>query len=463
MSTSLRGRLLRHLMPALLLSWVLGSAVALFTASYFTQRAYDRSMLDDAQLVAAHLRQQDGRLVLEASVDDLHAILYDATETLYFAVLDGRGRLVAGTHGLRPEAPLDDSELQYADMRLHRSKLKAVVLTRQNPLPYRVIVAVTTGSRDTLLNSLFIASIVPQAMLLLALVLWLRRLISRELQPLSQLRRSIESRDSDDLSPLPRDLAADSASSDVRALSGAIDGLLKRVAQSMQAQREFAGNVAHELRTPLAGVRIAASYGLAQPEPAQWREQLEVVLRGEQRASHLIDQLLALALAHEASANLQLKPLLINDCVRELALNWLPRADQAGFELVASGLDTATLVMADQGLLEGLVNNLLDNALRYGRNPEGGENSLSIVLSRVAGEVWLSVIDCGPGIAPEQNARLRQRWRQGETASRSGVGLGLAICDRFAQLMRARLVLDAGFAGSGLRASVVFEAVAQPH
>ncbi|MDM4765175.1 sensor histidine kinase [Pelomonas sp. SE-A7] len=460
--TSLRTRLLRHLTPALLLAWVLGSLVGLYTAAYFTKLAYDRSMLDDAQLLAAHVKLRDGKLKLEVSDEDMQSILYDATETNYYAVLAADGRLVAGTRGLILPEELDGNEIQYADMRHGRIRLHGVVLSRQLPLPYRVVVAGTSGSRDTLLNHLFVASIAPQALLLLGLALWLRRLIHAELQPLTELAQTIESRDSADLTPLPRVQNGGAPSSDVQALSNAIDGLLQRVAWSLSAQREFAGNVAHELRTPLAGVRAAAEFGLAQEDCSQWREQLVAVLRSEKRASHLVEQLLALALAKEADSALSLKPLKLNDCVRELMLGWLPRADALGVELVAAGLDEDVFVRADRALVEGLLGNLLDNAFRYGRAPAGGHDSISVVVSRVAGEIWLSVIDQGPGIPAEQRQRLRDRWKQGDAGAElgAGSGLGLAICERFAGLMHARLVLDTGFAGHGLRASVVFEGLA---
>nr|WP_316642218.1 sensor histidine kinase [uncultured Roseateles sp.] len=460
---SLRARLLRHLMPALLLSWVLATAISLYTAAYFTQSAYDRSMLDDALLLAVHLRARNGSLVLEASAEDVQSILYDPTEKIYFAVLSGDGRVVAGTRGLAPPAGLGDAEVQYIDLRMGRTPLKAVVLTREEPLPFRIVVAATTGSRDTLLNRLAVVSILPQALLLLALSLWLRRVIRHELQPLSRLQQSVEMRDSADLSPLPHDLTTAATSSDVQSLSAAIDGLLRRVDQGMAAQREFAGNVAHELRTPLAGVRAAAEYGLAQSAPPQWREQLQAVLKSEQRASHLVEQLLALALASEAA--LTLERLKLNDCVRELVLAWLPRADQLGIELIASGLDEDVFVRADRALIEGLLGNLLDNAFRYGRSADAdGSDCVSVVLGHVAGEVWLSVVDQGPGIPPDQRGLLRDRWQQGEAGAKVGVGagLGLSICERFALLMRAQLVLDVGFGGRGLRASVVFEGLVPP-
>lgn len=459
---SLRSRLLWQLLPALLLSWVVGSMISIYTSSYFMQQAYDRSILDDAQLLAAHTKLIAGKLALDAREEDLQSILFDPSETIYYAV-ESRGRLIAGTPGLLPRSlssmgratTLPDTI--YTDLHWAQKKMKAVVLTRKDPEPYQVVVAVTTGARDALLSQLTVASLLPRTLLMLALVLWLRWVIRRELRPLTHLEESVEERDSADLSPLPEQLTTHAASHDVHTLSSSIDGLLKRVAQSLSQQREFAGNVAHELRTPLAGVRAAAEFGLAQSDPEQWRKQLQEVLRSEQRASHMVEQLLMLALSSEASHGVQMEQLRINDIVREQVLTMLPKADHLGIELVASGLDEDLLVRADRALLEGLLTNLIDNAFRYGRRIGGGD-VISVVLSRVAGEVWLSVIDQGPGIPAEQREQLLQRWTQGEEGARigTGAGLGLSICQRFAKLMHAQLVLDSGFGGQGLRASVVF-------
>lgn len=463
---SLRSRLLWQLLPALLLSWVVGSMISIYTSSYFMQQAYDRSILDDAQLLAAHTKLLNGKLVLDAREEDLQSILFDPSETIYYAIESRDGRVIAGTPGLLTRSLSGvgsmgrKSELPdtiYTDLHWAQKKMKAVVLTRKDPEPYQVVVAVTTGARDALLSQLTVASLAPRTLLMLALLLWFRWVIRRELRPLTHLEESVEERDSADLSPLPQQLTTQAATRDVHSLSSSIDGLLKRVAQSLSQQREFAGNVAHELRTPLAGVRAAAEFGLAQSDPEQWRKQLQEVLRSEQRASHMVEQLLMLALASESSHGVQMEQLRLNDIVREQVLAVLPKADQLGIELVASGLDEELLIRADRALVEGLLSNLIDNAFRYGRRAGGGD-VISVVLSRVAGEAWLSVIDQGPGIPAEQREQLLQRWTQGEDGARigTGAGLGLSICQRFAKLMHAQLVLDSGFGGHGLRASVVF-------
>ena len=115
------------------------------------------------------------------------------------------------------------------------------------------------------------------------------------------------------------------------------------------------------------------------------------------------------------------------------------------------------MVTGDPSLIEGILNNLLDNALRYGQNPRGEPSSVTLALSSQDREVMLSVIDNGPGLSADQRSRLMQRWAQGSAGELlgQGAGLGLAIVAQYAQLMGARFELG-GAAGQGLSANLIF-------
>jgi two-component system sensor histidine kinase TctE len=471
---SLRSRLLRHILLPLLLTWALGTAVTMGVAYHFTERAFDRAMLDDAMLLASHLQLRDQQLQLDMSPVDLNTVLFDQSEKVFFAVRRWDGELVAGNPGLMAGGgnrsgggggnSIDrDNDIQYRNFWFQGLDLRAVVLARDTPVPSQVIVAMTTRSRSQLLQRLVLFSVLPQVLLLLLLAAWLRHSISADMRPLARLQLALSQRPAADLSPLPDSVSGAARTRDVESLAHSIDGLLFRIEQSVRAQREFAGNVAHELRTPLAGLRAAAEYGLAQSDPLLWREQLEVVLLSQDRANHLVDQLLALALADESRAHLQLQPLKLGELVREVVLRYLARADQAGVDLGADGLDGTDQALGDAVLLEGLLNNLLDNALRYGRALDG-QSVINVELSHTDAGLCLSVTDNGVGIADAQRLSLTQRWVQGAPAQAlalgQGAGLGLSIVDRYARLMNARLTLGPGPHGVGLRVAVLFHAAA---
>ncbi len=452
---SLRSRLLRNVLGPLLLTWLLGTLVVVTVAHLFTQRAFDRAMLGDAHVLASRIELRNGQPVLNMSSAELRTALYDQQETEYYAIQLPDGRQLAGQPGLATASPDDGTEVRFETLHLGALELRGVVLARSAPAPMRVIVALTTGSRTALLNQLIAYAALPQLVLLFGLAVWLQRRIRGDLAPVQSLQASVEQRDAADLTPLSPGTSP--STREVDGLAAAINRLLARIDEGVRAQREFAGTVAHELRTPLAGMRAAAEYGLAQDDPQRWREQLQAVLQGQQRASRLVDQLLALALADEAQNSRVLQPLDLGRLARELVLQFLARADKAGVELGASGLEARIWVLADPALLEGLLANLLDNALRYGR-PASGKPMLSVDLAREGAGVRLSVTDNGPGIAPNQRTALRLRWAQGSAHQRLGVGagLGLSIVERYAELMQARLSLDDGPQGQGLRASVLF-------
>jgi two-component system sensor histidine kinase TctE len=333
-----------------------------------------------------------------------------------------------------------------------------VTLHRSQPTEFGVVMGQTTTSRTRLLKRLLVLSSVPQVILLFLLAWWLRRTIQGDMRPLLRLQHAIDSRDANDLGPLPREVRA-GAAREIERIGDAVDSLLSRLQASLQAQREFAGNVAHELRTPLAGIRAHASFALAQDEPAVWREQLRGIAQAEQRASRLVDQLLAIARAAEGSTSLQLEPIALNELVRDVVLRFLPRADAGGVDLGAEGLDQPLMVRGNRALLEGMLSNLLDNAFRHGL---GDPPRITVEASREGDQVVLRVIDNGPGLEGHDPQQLTQRWKQGTSgqAIGQGAGLGLAIVARYAELLGARFDLTPAPGGQGLCAELRFRAAA---
>jgi two-component system sensor histidine kinase TctE len=280
-----------------------------------------------------------------------------------------------------------------------------------------VSLVVAHYARDASLRQLMLYLLLPQVALLALLAAWLRRSIARDLQGLDR---------------------------------------------SIRAQNEFAGNVAHELRTPLAGIRALAAYGLGHSEPAVWREQLRAIAASEARASRLVDRLLALALAAEAESRLLLAPIALDAAVREAVLRFLHRADEAGVDLGARGIDAPVWVLAEPMLLEGILNNLIDNALRYGVAPGAVQPVITVSVEQRDAEVILSVQDNGPGAPHEQQFALIDRGMQGDAGQLlgQGAGLGLALVAQYARLMNARMSLTGGPQGRGWVCEIIFPGIA---
>ena len=452
---SLRSRLVRHVVVPLVLTWGLGTAVALSVANYFAGQAFDRSLLDDAYAVAANVRVDTSGPVLNLSATEMVALLFDQSESVYFAVLLPSGVLVAGHAGLyAPELP-EDTPFGFGDIRYLGRELRVVSLRRSEPANFTVLVAQTSVSRSSLLHRMLAFSVVPQVLLLVFLIWWLRRGIQRDLRPLIGLQAAVDRRDARDLTPVPSSVTTGASTRDVERLGLAVNSMLARLDESIRAQREFAGNVAHELRTPLAGIRAQADYALAHTDPRVWREQLQGIVLGEARASHMVEQLLALALADEARAGLKLELVALNELAREVLLRFLPKADAAGVDLGGEGLDERVVVRGHAALLEGILGNLLDNALRYG---VAAHPQVTVTVVQHDGVAVIAVTDNGPGLGELDVEQLRQRWTLGPAGQRmgEGAGLGLAIVSRYVELLGARLSLEAATNGAGLRVSVSF-------
>jgi two-component system sensor histidine kinase TctE len=460
-STSLRARLLRHVILPLALTWLVGAMLALAVARYFTQQAFDRALLDDAYAVASHVRDaEDGGLTLGLSAVEMGNLLFDQNENLYFAVYQDDGRLLAGHADLQlPVGARTVVTPFFTETPFQNRSVRAVVLERSKPANFTVVVAQTTRVQDRLFQRLLFFSLVPQLLLLIWLAWWLRRAIQKDVQPLMDLERAVAQRDVRDLTPL----TISTRTLDVQKLGESINALLTRIEQSVRGQKEFAGNVAHEMRTPLAGIRALAEYGLTQSDPQVWREQLRSIAQSQERASHLIDQLLALALAQEAQQVLQPQPLALDEVVRDSLMRHLHRADALGVDLgvdFEEGLDLPLFILAQRALLEGALDNLIDNALRYGVPTDGADRHVTVAVSQPEpGAVCLSVIDNGPGITEAQRERLLRRWAQGSAgeALKQGSGLGLAIVAEYARIMGAQLsMVSPASQGQGLKVSLRF-------
>lgn len=454
-------RLLRHVLLPLGITWVAGTIGSGFVAQLFAQRAFDRLLLDDAFLLATHVRREGDRLQLALTPDEINAILFDQGETVYFSVRAPDGTLLAGDPRLFVAASSDgDSTFHFGQTAVDGLSLRAVALHRETPEPFEVNVAQTTAARDALLRQLLLYSLLPQLALLGALAWWLRRTIRRDTRPLATLRNAVENRGVDDLAPVP----THASTRDVQALATAINALLQRLERSVRAQREFAGNVAHELRTPLAGIRALADYGLAHKDPAVWREQLAAIAASQARANALVDRLLAIAVLAEAESRLTLQPVALDAVVRETLLRYLRRADAAGVDLGARGIDTPAWVQGDAALLEGILTNLLDNALRYGVASDAVLPAVTVAVEHRGGEVLLSVQDNGPGAPGEEQVALVARGTQGEAGQLlgEGAGLGLALVAQYARLMKGRMALRSGARGRGWVCEITFPAATPP-
>jgi two-component system sensor histidine kinase TctE len=266
--------------------------------------------------------------------------------------------------------------------------------------------------------------------------------------PIEQLAREVAQRSPSDLAPLV--LAG--APAEIDAVVAELNRLFARVQDSSLTQQRFHANVAHQLRTPLTGLRtqfeLAGMDGSFDADPVR---QLRIT-QALDRLGHLIDQLLTLSRAEAGAIDgVRLTALdlagLIEDCASELVDQAIAAGIDLGFELAE-----VPTVPADPVLLGELLRNLVDNALRHCRRG----SSVTVACGVSGGRAWLAVEDDGPGIAPHQRERMFLRFQRGSSAAAEGSGLGLAIVKEIAQVHGAEVQVSTPAAGRGVRFAVLW-------
>ncbi|TAM08446.1 MAG: two-component sensor histidine kinase [Rhodanobacter sp.] len=282
------------------------------------------------------------------------------------------------------------------------------------------------------------------ALPLLGVLVWLS--VARGLAPLGRLARSVGTRDAGNLEPLH----VQRIPAEAVPLVAALNGLLARLAVSLDRERTFTADAAHELRTPLAAIKVQAEVALGAPDAAIRQQAIVQVIAGVDRATHLAQQLLTLArLEHGGELALQAVDLggVAAEC---LAL----RAGDADARGIAVDLqaDPGCVVHGDPATLRILVDNLVDNAIKYGVS--GGR--LAVAVERHADAWRLTVADDGAGVPAADWPRLRDRFYRGADRSAAGSGLGLSIVERIAAAHHATVGIGRGIDGRGLAVSVDF-------
>lgn len=440
MRPSLRRRLLFLLSGTVLAAWL---ATAAFT--YFDAREEIGEMLD------AHLAQSAGLIAaqLEHEIDDDHVARtprqYKNERKIAFQVWDRKGRLLLRSASA-PEVQLQSQSEGYGDAVIDGKRWR--IFSRwDESRHYLVQVGERYELRDELAQSVASHLLHPLAVALpaLALLIWLG--VGAGLAPLGGVAREVARRAPDNLAPLDET----SAPREISPLIGALNALFDRLRTSLEQERRFTADAAHELRTPLAAVKTQAQVALGATGEDERSRALGNVVAGTDRASRLVEQLLVLARLDPQTALTQGQTVDLHELARQGVAEIAPAAAAKGVEVSLAAGDAAP-VPGDAVLLAVLLRNLLDNAVRY--TPSGGEVEVSV--EHTSGGVSLAVIDSGPGIPEAERGKVFERFHRVLGSGEDGSGLGLSIVRRIADLHRAGVSLDTGPGGRGLRVEVRF-------
>ncbi|MNF40869.1 Sensor protein QseC [compost metagenome] len=439
---SLRGRLLRRLALLLALLLLVASLSAYWSARRAADTAYDRTLLASARAIAQGLYADDGRLKANVPYVALDTFAYDSAGRIYYQVLDLRGELVSGYEDL-PAAPAgtprtDDypALARFYDGVYRGQGVRVVSLLQPVSEPLlngiaEIRVAETLGARERMIRELLVGTLWRMSLLAFSALLLVWLAVSAALRPLELLRRTVATRASDDLRPLPdAELPRE-----LRPLVNALNQFNDRLRGLFERQSQFIADAAHELRTPLAALKARVELGLRAQEPAAWRSTLEEAAQNTDRLAQLANQLLSLARIESgarAIAEGGAQRLDLSQLARELGLALAPLAHARGIALALEA-EQPVWLRGEPTLLNELLCNLVDNALAH--TPAGGN-----VILRVLAPGILEVQDDGPGIPAEEREKVFERFYR-RSVQGSGAGLGLAIVGEICRAHQARISL----------------------
>lgn len=441
---SIRLRLLKWLIAPVLLLNLAGVTLSYSLAWIPAQIAFDQALGDAAAMLAARVSEREGRMAIDLPPAAERALREDEADKVYFAVRDSQGRLVAGDDAVpvmpaRAGAPASDGVVAGEAVRL---VAHPVMAGQQQGI---VVVAKTLRKRGQARAAIVRAMLPLAAVFTLASIGLVWFSVTNALSPLNRVRAGIQARSADDASPI----VAPDVPLEVAPVVQAFNGLLERVREGAQAQQDFLANVAHQLRTPLAGLRTQIEL-LAQQRPAADASSLNMMQASTERMIRQVNQLLAMARAEPGPLRkTRMERLSLDQLLEESIQHFVEQALRKDIDL---GFDLQpTMVTGDRFLLRDLVDNLVDNAIRY--TPAKGAVTVSCFPHLGGG--MLTVEDSGPGIPPAKRAAVFQRFQRLDEKT-TGSGLGLAIVRDIATVHGASVAIDTPASGQGALFSVYF-------
>ena len=441
---SIKRRLLMLLLGGVAAAWLGTFVFSYFDAHHEVDELFDAQMAQAAQTLLA-LANHDK----VSPIENLGEAAHKYQRRLRCQLWNAEGRLLMRSQSA-PETPLtavdgfSETDDATAGHWRHYSQWNA-------ERTVQVQVSEDHRVRDELIGQIAWRLILPALPGLPLIGLWVWLATRRGLSSLDETANDIARRDPHQLQPLN----PATAPSEIRPLLEALNGLLHRVDQTLENERRFTADAAHELRTPLAALQAQLQVALRARDDAERNQSLNNLQQGLHRAARLVDQMLLLARLDPESG--------LPDAQ---AVSLAPLAEEVcatlGSDILARNIDfdlqsaPGCVITGRADWLQILIRNLLDNALRY--TPPGGR--ISLVVESVGQHIRLSINDNGPGIPAEERANALRRFHRLEGTAQPGSGLGLAIAGRIAELHGATLSLNDSPFDQGL--SVVVDFAARP-
>ncbi|MGY3438062.1 MULTISPECIES: sensor histidine kinase N-terminal domain-containing protein [unclassified Marinovum] len=426
---SLAARVLGAVLAILLLGGVLVAGSTWWNGQQAARQAYDRILLGAANDIAESIRIQDGAPIVDLPVSAFELLAQAPDDRIYYSVRGPNGDFVTGFDlQTKIDAPRRsnvgavyfDDTLQGEPARFVRVARRFV--EREFSGPVEVIVGQTLRARKALTSDLMLDALLPMAVAGLALMLISWGVIRTALRPLDAITDNLASRDPYDLTPI----TTERLPHELQVMLGAMNRFMGRLDGQVNAMRNLISDTAHQLRTPVAAIRVQAEMAVSEPDEGPRQRALDRLSLRTRSLGTLLDQLLSRALVVHRNDSAPRVPV----DLREVALEIMERDEHAllapGVELRLEIGDAPVMVLADAFSLGEAARNLLGNALRHGTPP------VALGADRRGDRAILWVRDAGPGPAPEVLARLGERFNRNAGSHETSTGIGLSIVNSVA-------------------------------
>ncbi|MBC3870726.1 sensor histidine kinase [Undibacterium oligocarboniphilum] len=449
---SLFGEILDWMLAPLLLLWPMSIAITYLVAKSIANQPFDRALEDKVLVLAQQVKEFDGQAITQLSKPARDILRADDLDHVHFQVKNARGEVIDGDADL-PLPPDDDKTLsgniqfrnltlRGIDFRIAYSYVDVIRPTFNQPAgDNRLVliqVAETLEKRAVLANEIIKGVVLPQFIILpiaLALV-WFA--LSRGLSPLAELQQRIRARRPDDLSPIDSRQVPE----EITPLVNSLNDMLARLAQTIEIQKRFIADAAHQMKTPLAGMRMQSELALRQQDQEEIRRSLLQLSTSSEAATRLVNQLLALAKAeNQTPATKPFEPVNLNELAMQVVRDWIPASFTKKIDLGFEQPEYAVTIFADPVMLREMLSNLVDNALRY--TPSGHSVTVRVSVSVPQELALIEVEDNGPGIPEAEREHVFERFYRILGSNVQGSGLGLAIVREIVQKHGAQIdILD---------------------
>jgi two-component system sensor histidine kinase TctE len=446
---SLFGEILDWMLVPLLLLWPMSIGITYLVAKSIANHPFDRALEDRVTVLAQQIKEQDGKLALALPAAARDFVRADDVDTTYYQLLEPQSGQLEGDRDIplpadedRPPiwtVQLRNDTIKQADVRVaymyvNPAKSKTDPVDHGSPHLVLVQLAETLDKRTELANQIVKGVILPEFIILpiaLALV-WFA--LSRGLLPLAELQQRIRRRQPGDLSPIDSRQVPE----EITPLVGSLNDMLERLSQNIASQKRFIADAAHQMKTPLAGMRMQSELALRQTSAEEIHRSLMQLAKSSESATRLVNQLLALARAENLTPEATpLMPIELTELAREAVQAWVQTSFANKIDLGFEQPGHAIMTRGNPTMLRELLNNLLDNALRY--TPAGGSVTLRVRADTSLRRAVIEVEDTGPGIPAAERAHVFERFYRILGSSSEGSGLGLSIVREIAQQHSAEI------------------------